>query len=328
MRKLLIALFALALLVPSDSAAAGKASAKKKRGQETTVILRDAVTVDSRLVRLGDLFVGAGDKADIAVAYAPAPGQRAIFDANWLYRAARTYGLEWRPLGLQDQAVVERESQIISRDEIEDHIRAALIDRGVDPSMRVELSNRMMRLYVPGDARATVGVEETAYEPRTGRFTAILAAPANDPAAARTRVTGRIHRITDVPVPARRLLADEVIAKDDIKWVEMRSDRLPRGTIVDINELVGMAAKRGLRAERPVQANSIQRPVLVPKGSLVTIILKTPKMTLTAEGKALDNGSAGDTIRITNTRSKKVIEAEVTGTGKVAVLATSQMAMN
>lgn len=328
MRKLVIALLALALLIPSASAAAGKASAKKKRGQETTVILRDAVIVDSKLVRLGDLFAGAGDKADIAVAYAPAPGQRAVFDARWLFRAARAYGLKWRPLGLQDQTVVERESQVIPRDEIEDHIRAALIDKGADPSMRVELSNRMMRLYVPGDARATVGVEETAYEPRTGRFTAILAAPAGDPAATRTRVTGRIHRVTDVPVPTRRLLANEVVAKGDIKWVEMRNDRLPRGTVVDVNELVGMAAKRGLRAGIPIQANAIQRPILVPKGSLVTIILKTPKMTLTAQGKALDNGSDGDTIRITNTRSKKVIEAEVTGTGRVAVLVTSQMAMN
>jgi flagella basal body P-ring formation protein FlgA len=61
---------------------------------------------------------------------------------------------------------------------------------------------------------------------------------------------------------------------------------------------------------------------------LVTIILKSPKMTLTAQGKALDDGSDGDTVRITNTQSNKVIEAEVTGPAKVAVLATGLMAMN
>jgi len=327
MKKLILALFTVALLMPS-AAAAGKAPAKKRQASETAVVLRESITVNDKLVRLGDLFAGAGEKAGIAVAYAPVPGQRAVFDARWLYRAARAYGLNWRPIGLQDQVVVERESQVISREEIEDHIRAALIDRGADPSMRIELSNRMMRLYVPGNARATVGVEETSYEPRTGRFTAILAAPAGEPAAIRTRVTGRVQRVTQVPVPARRLLANEVIGKGDIKWVEMRTDRLSRGTVVDVHELVGKAPKRGLRAGVPVQANAIQRPILVPKGSLVTIFLKTPKMTLTAQGKALDNGSDGDTIRITNTRSKKVIEAEVTGTGRVAVLAINLTAMN
>ena len=77
-----------------------------------------------------------------------------------------------------------------------------------------------------------------------------------------------------------------------------------------------------------MQANSIRRPILVAKGSLVTIILKAPQMTLTAQGKALENGSDGDTVQITNTQSNKVIEAEVTGPGKVSVLAPNQLAMN
>lgn len=60
----------------------------------------------------------------------------------------------------------------------------------------------------------------------------------------------------------------------------------------------------------------------------MTIILKAPKMILTALGKALDNGADGDTVRITNTQSKKVIEAEVTGMGRVSVLPTGFVAMN
>jgi flagella basal body P-ring formation protein FlgA len=78
----------------------------------------------------------------------------------------------------------------------------------------------------------------------------------------------------------------------------------------------------------PIQTSAIQRPILVAKGSLVTIILRTPKMTLTAQGKALDNGADGDTVRITNSQSKKVIEAEVTGTARVAVVPSGSMAMN
>ena len=328
MKKLVFALLTAVLLLPTASAAGGESAALSRSAGQAKVVLRESVSVKSKLVRLNDLFSGTGEKADIAVAYAPVPGKRAIFDSRWLYRVARAYGLNWRPLGLQDQIVIERESQVITREEIEDHIRAALIDRGADPNTKVELSNRMMRLYVASDAAASVGVEDVSYEPRTGRFTAILISPAGDPGATRTRVTGRLHRETDVPVPAKRILANEVITERDIKWVKVRQNRLPRGVIVDINELIGKSPKRWLRAGIPVRAANVQPPILVPKGSLVTIYLKAPRMMLTAQGKALENGSDGDVIRINNTQSNKVIEAEVTGVAKVAVLLPGKIVMN
>ena len=328
MKKLVFALLTAVLLLPTASAAGGESVALSRSAGQAKVVLRESVSVKSKLVRLNDLFSGTGEKADIAVAYAPVPGKRAIFDSRWLYRVARAYGLNWRPLGLQDQIVVERESQMITREEIEDHIRVALIDRGADPNTKVELSNRMMRLYVASDVAASVGVEDVSYEPRTGRFTAILVAPAGDPGATRTRVTGRLHRETDVPVPARRIQANEVITERDIKWVKVRQNRLPRGVIVDINELIGKSPKRWLRAGIPVRAANVQPPILVPKGSLVTIYLKAPRMMLTAQGKALENGSDGDVIRINNTQSNKVIEAEVTGAAKVAVLPPGKIVMN
>ena len=39
------------------------------------VVLRQNVMVDNNLILLGDLFKGTGDKATIAVAYAPEPGK-------------------------------------------------------------------------------------------------------------------------------------------------------------------------------------------------------------------------------------------------------------
>jgi len=119
-----------------------------------------------------------------------------------------------------------------------------------------------------------------------------------------------------------------VITERDIKWMKVRQNRLPRGVIVDINELIGKSPKRWLRMGIPVRAANVQPPILVPKGSLVTIYLKVPRMMLTAQGKALENGSDGDVIRINNTQSNRVIEAEVTGVAKVAVLLPGKIVMN
>lgn len=319
--KILLILLVLALSVLAPPVAAAPAA------EAAPVALRQSVTVSGGLVRLGDLFVPAGDKAEAAVAYAPAPGKRAIFDARWLYRVARAYGLNWRPLSIHDKAVVARESIVIGRREIADHILAALVDKGVDADMRVELSNRMLRIHVPGDSTATVAVEDVAYDPRTRRFIAIVAAPADDPAARRIRVTGRVHRVIDVPVLTRRVLAGEVIRKRDVKWIAMRGDRLQRDTIQDSGALIGKSPRRGLRAGVPVRVSDVRLPVLVPRRSLVTIMYRVQSMTLTAQGRALEDGGAGDTVRVANTQSNTVVQAVVTGANRVSVQPAGPIAM-
>ena len=305
--------------------AAAPAAGAEPDGQ---VVLRGHVVVNSDFILLGDIFTGAGDKAETPVAYTPAPGKRAVFDARWLSRVARAYGLNWRPAGIRDQTIVKRESFVIGREEIEDVILAALIDKGVEPGLNVELSNRILRLHVAGDSTATVAVEDTVYEPRTKRFTAIIVAPADDPSAKRIRVTGRLIEVSDVPVLARRVMSGELIGKGDIEWIKVRSTRLQRDIILDAGDLVGKSPKRGLRAGRPVRASEVRRPLLVSKSSLVTIVLQAPSMLLTSQGRALEQGSDGDTIRVVNTQSNKVIEAQIIGHGRVAVRTLDAVAMN
>ena len=51
-------------------------------------------------------------------------------------------------------------------------------------------------------------------------------------------------------------------------------------------------------------------------------------MRLTAQGKALQEGSIGDTVQVKNIQSKQKIEARVTGTNKVAVVLLGRDARN
>jgi flagella basal body P-ring formation protein FlgA len=292
------------------------------------VLLNQAAVVDDAYVRLGDLFANAGAKSDTKVARAPAPGQRAVFDARWLYRVARAYGLEWRPLGAQDRIVIERDSQAIDREEIEAHILAALREKGADRDTRIELSNQLLTLYVAAGQPATMQVDNAVLDVRSGRFSALVSAPAGDPTAQRVRVSGRIHRITEVPVLARRMAAGDVIGKNDVKMATVRADRLQHDTIVDPEGLVGMAVRRFLQPDLPVRTSEVQRPLLVAKGSLVTLLLRTPYMTLTAQGKAQDNGAEGDAIRVTNTQSNQTVEAVVIGANVVAVRPASRVLTN
>ena len=288
------------------------------------VVLRQNVMVDNHLILLGDLFKGAGNKASIAVAYAPEPGQKAFFDANGLYRVAHGHGLKWRPISIKQSIEVNRKTVTIERDEIEDHLFAALIDKGADPEMTLKLSNRSIQLHVPSRSDAIIKVTNTIYDQRTKRFSANISTPGSKA----IRVTGRLQKMLNIPVLNRRIPKNEIIKSEDITWVKSPSSRVQNNIVLYEDDLVGKTPKRGLRAGTLIRSSEVQRPILVEKGSLVTIVLKTPLMVLTSQGRAVEPGANGDVIRITNTQSNKVVQAVVTAMGVASITPASQISMN
>lgn len=292
------------------------------------VALREQFSVNADIIRLGDLFSGTGKKAKIAVAYAPDPGKRAVFDARWLFNVARNNQLDWRPLSIRERAVVSRNSQIIGREEIEDTILAALVDQGVGADMKVEISNRLLRIHVPGNAMATVAVDDLIYDPRRRRFTVLLSAPADSPAAKQYRLTGRVLKMVETPVLTKRISRGEIITRRDVEYIRIRASRLQNNVVLNAEDLFGMAPKRSLRAGVPIKTSEIRRPILVPKGALVMMVLKKKSLMLTAQGRAQEAGSDGDTIRVINVQSNTAVEAVVIGVNKVTVRPVGQIAMN
>jgi flagella basal body P-ring formation protein FlgA len=322
-RPSLILSLLLVLTLPFP-AMGGEKSHFLKANMLEHVVLRQNVTVEDHLIILGDIFKGAGDKSTIAIAYAPEPGKRAFFDANWLYRVANGHGLKWRPLSMKQSIQVNRKSVTIERDEIEDYIFAALIDKGADPKMTLKLSNRLVQLHVPSSSEATIEVTNVSYDQRTQRFSAHVSTPSSKA----IRVTGRMQKMLNIPVLNRRILKNEMIMPEDIKWVKSPSKRVQNDIILHVDDLIGKTPKRGLRAGAPIRSSEVQRPILVEKGSLVTMVLKTPLMVLTSQGRAVDPGANGDVIRITNTQSKKVVQAVVTAAGVASITPASKMAAN
>jgi flagella basal body P-ring formation protein FlgA len=292
------------------------------------VMLRASALVSSKIISLGDVFANTGDKAQSALAYAPIPGKRAVFDARWLYRVAKAYKLNWRPLSNLDTIVVQRASSIIRQEEIAEQLKQTLVEHGADPNMEIHFSTQVSSIHVAGDGMSEIGFENVNFNSRTLRFSTMMHAPSGDPTAPRKRVTGRLHATTEIPVAARRILKDEIINKSDLRWVKVRTSRLQNDTISNLVDLIGKTPKRGIREGQAIRSSAIQKPILVKKGSLVTIILRANKMLLTAQGKALQPGSEGDVIRIANTQSNHTIEAEVIGSGRAAVRQPTIMAFN
>ena len=108
----------------------------------------------------------------------------------------------------------------------------------------------------------------------------------------------------------------------------MRVSRLDPRTVLNEARLIGMSPRRPIVAGRAVLTTEIQPPTLVKRGKLVTILLQTRFMTLTAKGKSLENGGKGDVVRVQNVDSGKTIEAVVVGQERVTVTANTPVAVN
>ncbi|MDH3236305.1 MAG: flagellar basal body P-ring formation chaperone FlgA, partial [Alphaproteobacteria bacterium] len=96
--------------------------------------------------------------------------------------------------------------------------------------------------------------------------------------------------------------------------------------IIQRSDIVGQAARRSLPSGQPVRDGDIEAPTLVRRGALVTMEISTPMMRLTARGKALDNGTLGETVRLRNIQSKRVIQGTVVGLDRVRIAPAGSLA--
>ena len=122
-----------------------------------------------------------------------------------------------------------------------------------------------------------------------------------------------------MPVLTKAMRSGDVISVNDIQYIDMRANAVSASTLVSTESLVGQTPRRGVPAMRPLAAGDLTAPVAVKKGEMVTMTLESGQMQLTAQGRALDNGAAGEVVRIMNTSSNQVIEGVVKGLRTVSV---------
>ena len=288
-------------------------------GAFAETMLLPSVTVTGDTIHIGDIFRDAGAHAGDPVAPAPAPGTHSTYNAAWLGAVAREHHLSWQPSSDFDQTSVERASRTIDADSVGQRILQAVAADTPNSDASIQLDNPGLRFIVPAEASDAMTLDGLNIEQRTGRFSVFVTAPANSLTAQRQRVSGRIVYQVTLAVPAHSMSIGDVFTPADVSETKLPRDRVASDAITNAQQLVGKAARRILRAGETVRVGDIAEPVVVHKGDLVTIALNTAGMQLTAQGKAVEDGAMGASIRITNTQSSRVIDAVVVGPNQVAI---------
>lgn len=152
-------------------------------------------------------------------------------------------------------------------------------------------------------------------DPATGRF---IANAVTD--------TGRVHRINGmatlivpVPVPVRRLMPGDIVGATDLGIVDIPASRIGAFVIIDPTQLIGMQVRSLLTEGRPVMVQAVMQPLVIGRGSLVTIRYSDGALELSAPGRALGDAHRGQEVRIVNLVSNTAVMGIATADGIVEV---------
>lgn len=274
-------------------------------------------TVTSDQITLGDVFDGVRDNADHYLAPAPAAGKFVTLNASDLTRISAAFNLGWTPDNNMAQVVIRRSSTTIDRYDIQAALQGRLAEELKGQKFEMDLSDHAISLKIADASNKAVAVESLAYDLAKSEFKAtVSAASAPD---VKKEVKGKLYQISQLPVLREPKRPGDIIAAADIDYIETRALDITSSMVVDAGKLVGQTPRRGISAMKPVVAGDVQPPLVVKKGDLVTMALKSNTLNLTAQGRAMDNGAEGDTIRVMNTNSKQVVGAIVTGYQAVSI---------
>ena len=291
--------------------------------------LKENVMVNEDVVRLGDLFAEPISNGDAPIAQAPNPGQTIVLDNRVLRSVARAYGLDWQPASKYQRVLVGRVSHRIDGADVlaqvKDAVRAHL---GIENDIDLAFDGGEVEFVLPTSVDPTMAIQDIRFDPGSQRFAALLVVPAEGPTVISRKIAGSIFETLPIPVLSRAVAPGDVIQLGDIDWQSFRLDRVAPNAITDPKQLVGMTAKRPLRAGQTLRLSDVSMAATIKKNTVVTLSVQTDNMSLTTPGRALEDGAIGQSIRVVNTTSNKQLTGIVKDATTVVISVAGKLALN
>lgn len=297
---------------------------------EGVATLKPVVTVASEIVTLGDMFHDAGVHSEKAIFRAPDLGESGMVDASTVSLAAIRAGLTKVDLAGVEQVEVRREARMVTSDDI-----TILMQQEISKRLNIsDWENISLRFSdpiwsIPADTLSKDPLSIASLNLSTpltsqgglSRFEVLLIVDQGN-RKQQQRLRGTALPMTEVTMLNRPVARGEVIRRGDL---EVQRIPLSRAQLLEPafpEAIIGFEARRAMRPGVPIAANDVQSPTLVRRNDRVVILLRTGRLSISADGRATENGAAGDTISVINTHSKRVIDAVVTGRGQVELITT------
>jgi flagella basal body P-ring formation protein FlgA len=262
--------------------------------------LADVALVESQDARLASRLEG------VEVGTAPLCGHSRSVSAEYAKIRVRQIGVDVNRLLFRgaDLITVTRPEQFLAGSELVNAAQAAV--EIVSPGATAEIS------FVPRDLRLPVGAVALKTQPvklvgeTSGSVTVQVLIDGQEVAA--VPLTFRLLRRAPVVVATRDLPTGTVLTSDDVR-VEQRPAIAGRLVVSDTAMAVGQQASMPIKGGTVLTASQLKPAVLIKRGMRIRLVCKGPTFIATATGEALQDGAAGQMVRVRNLSSLR----ELTG---------------
>src|SRR3546814_1442908 len=92
----------------------------------------------------------------------------------------------------------------------------------------------------------------------------------------------------------------DLIGEADVQWIRIEARRAGANTVTRLEDLIGRTPRRPIAADQAVRITDVRPNFVINRGDLVTIVLRSGTMTLTASAEAMERGAVGSVIRVRN----------------------------
>jgi flagellar basal body P-ring formation protein FlgA len=175
----------------------------------------------------------------------------------------------------------------------------------LDPRLRLPACTETLAL---DDSRAGQGRPAAAVEVRC---------EGDKPWALYVPVT--LRRYAEVLVAARPLARGTVLAAEDVRLARTLVGASGEDHFRAPAEALGRITGRALAAGEPLLAAQLRRARLIRRGAQVRITSAGANISISVAGTALEDGGAGDRVRVRNLSSARVVEGVVQTDGAVRI---------
>lgn len=272
-------------------------------------VLKPYLVTEREVIQLKDVFDGLTQHGDIVIAPSPQAGQKNIFDGKWLKNIARQYQIEWvTPTG-QETFTVERKGTLLDSIQLGEKISPLVQKKLGLPDGLVVFDSNGPKAFVADMNTCEVSLENCAHDAQSGRLTLTVSLKDKGQIqSTRLALGGKFIRKIQVPVLKKNARPGQSLGEEDIEMREVMSNTLLPQTIRTAEDIIGREPNyRSLKAGQPLTTQDLKTAFAIKQGDIVTMVLKSRNMVVTAKGKSLDNTKLGETVRVANLDTKKVV---------------------
>lgn len=287
--------------------------------------VRARAEVDGPVVRLADVAKLSGFAEDararfasIELGRAPAPGVGQLLPEAYVVGKLRDAGVgPGVRLDVPRRVEITRKGRTIRGDalakQVRDAVRQAMPH---DPRDVAELSvPRLSDLTIPAGSR--LDIRFAAGERFVGPTVAEIVVADHGETVRAQKVTVRVDPFVRAWGVREELPRDHRLSPADLVALRLPGASVPRDAITDPQHVDGAKVRRPIKPGEPIRGAWVEVPPLVKRGDRVRMIARRGGLEITASGEALDAAGRGESVRVKNPSSMKIVSGRVIGPGTV-----------